>query len=87
MSKEPIREYREFKDDYAYDGGIFCNDTAKVRAAKRIVAHDLEEWERVFILTYAECGSVRELGEIFHISRHAAWSRVHAIREKIESKL
>lgn len=82
---DEIREFRDFSKDYAFDPSPFNDEDPWVRRLKEIVA-GLPIKDRVIILTYAECQSVRKLGERLHCSHTTAAKEVRRIRATIKEK-
>lgn len=81
--KELATHFRDVAKDYRYDPSIFCNEPEKVRLVKKIIDERLEDWERVVIILYADCGSLRKLAERFGMSHTTLAGFVREIKAKI----
>lgn len=82
-----VRSYKQIAQDYAYQGGVFCEDTPKVRRAKWVVEHCLTPADRTIIILYAELGSYRKLGARLGMSHTTVRKEVLRIRNIIKSNL
>ena len=78
-----VRSYKQIAQDYAYQGGVFCEDTPKVRRTKWVVEHCLTPADRTIIILYAELGSYRKLGARLRVSYVTAMREVNRIKRII----
>lgn len=82
-----VRSYKQIAQDYAYEGGVFCEDTPKVRRTKWVVEHCLTPADRTIIILYAELGSYRKLGARLGMSHTTVRKEVLRIRNIIKRNL
>lgn len=82
-----VRSYKQIAQDYAYQGGVFCEDTPKVRRTKWVVEHCLTPADRTIIILYAELGSYRKLGARLGMSHTTVRKEVLRIRNIIKRNL
>lgn len=82
-----VRSYKQIAQDYAYQGGVFCEDAPKVRRAKWVVEHCLTPADRTIIILYAELGSYRKLGALLGMSHTTVRKEVLRIRNIIKRNL
>lgn len=88
MRIDPIvRSYKSIATDYAYNGDVFCADTAKVRRMKWVVENVLTPADRTIIILYAELGSYRKLGARLGLSHTTVRKEVLRIRRIIHRNL
>lgn len=78
-----VKEYRLIKAEYAYNPDILCPDSDRVRLLKYIIDNRLDIVDRTIILLYADCQSLRKLGEILGVSHATARTEVLRIRDII----
>ena len=81
-----IRSFRELAPDYAPDDDVFNQDPERVAAAKRAV-DSLDTVDRVLMLMYADCGSLRKLGQQLGISHMTAAKEIRRIRAEVLAKI
>lgn len=74
--------YTKIRQEYAFNPDIFCPDDTRVREVKRII-EGLDEADKTIFRLYADCGSIRELAKVLHISRGSVWKEVKRIKEQI----
>ena len=86
-TKEIIRDYREIKEDYKYDGGIFCPDDDIVRRVKYIINHKLSIVDKTLILLYTEDQSYRKLGKRLNLSHMTCRKEIVRIKGIIRKEL
>lgn len=82
-----VRSYKQIAQDYAYEGGVFCEDTPKVSRTKWVVEHCLTPADRTIIILYAELGSYRKLGARLGMSHTTVRKEVLRIRNIIKRNL
>lgn len=84
--KTAVSDYRDIKEDYEFDGSIFCSDEEMVRQVKYIISQ-LPVVDRTIILLYTEYQSYRKLGQKMGLSHMTMRKEVMRIRNTILSKL
>lgn len=80
----PIR-IKEFLQEYKYDDDIFCPDSEKVRALKKIVS-ELPDVDRIVLLLYVELQSLSEVAKILQISRSSVFWEIKRIKKQVLDK-
>lgn len=80
---EVVTEYRNIKEDYAFNPSIFSNENEKVARLKYIIDNRLSVVDKTIILLYAECSSYRKLGEKMRMSHMTCRKEVLRIRDII----
>ena len=78
-----LRDYKEIRKDFEIDDSIFNAEPDKVRRIKEIVLNRLDQVERTLILLYADCGSLRDLGQRLGMSYGSVKRVLDPIKEKI----
>ena len=70
MSKEQeiVKDYKTIKEDYKFNLDIFTQDDERVSKVKYIIDNKLSQVDKTIILLYADCGSLRKLGQRMGIS-------------------
>lgn len=81
--EEIVREYRDIKEDYAYDASIFCEDDEGIIKLKEIINTKLCQVDKTIILLYADCMSYMKLGKTLGVSHMIARREVLRIRDII----
>lgn len=81
------RDYREIKQDFAFDPSIFNDEPDRVRRVKQIIAEELDPVDRVLILMYIDCGSLRKLGRRLNVSHVTINKEIRRIRQTIIDKI
>lgn len=84
MSKERdfVANYKEVRQDYAFDPSIFNDEPEKVRRIKEII-DALPEVDKILFIMYAECGSLRKLARRLGFSHMTLAKEIQRIRKKI----
>ena len=81
-----VRMFKTVEAEYGYDAGdVFCEDSPKVAALKRIVA-GLDTVDRTIIVLYCELQSTAELWKVLHVSKRTAARAVQRIKKEILDK-
>ncbi len=80
---EVVAEYRNIKQEYAFDPSIFNNDEERVARVKEIIDNRLSIVDKTIILLYADCMSFRKLGEKMKMSHMTCRKEVMRIRNII----
>lgn len=85
MSKEQelVKDYRTISQDYKFNGDIFTQDDDRVAKVKYIVDNRLSQVDRTIILLYADCGSLRKLGQRMGLSHMTMRKEIVRIRKII----
>ena len=65
---EVVKEYRQIKEDYAFNPDIMCPDDPRVARIKEIIDTKLSQVDKTIILLYADCLSYRKLGKKMRLS-------------------
>lgn len=81
------RRFVDVKKDYPYDPGIFNEEDARVRRVKEIIHTELSPVDRIIILLYIDCGSLRKLGRRFGVSYNTIAKDVRRIKLQILERL
>lgn len=80
---EVVKEFRQIRQDYAYDPDIFCQDEERVSRVKEIIDTKLSQVDKTIILLYADCLSYRKLGKKMHLSHMTIRREVMRIKQII----
>lgn len=75
--------YKTTKADYAYDGGIFAEDSPKVARVKWIIENRLDDAEKIIIRLYCELQSMAKVAKLLGIGRSTAAKEIKRLREKV----
>lgn len=81
--KEIVRDFKDIAKEYRFNGDVFCNDKDRVAKVKWIVEHRLTEADRIIIILYADCQSLRKLGRRLGISHSTLALEVNRIKAQI----
>lgn len=82
-----VREFREIRKDYAFDPSIFNDEDARIRRVKQVIMLELDPVDRILILMYADCGSLRRLGAHLGVSHTTLAKEIRRIKQEIIDKL
>lgn len=85
-SGKPEQAFRDFKDieeDYRFDPSIFTRDADKVAAVKYIIDNKLNRVDKTLILIYADCLSIRKMGQRLGFSHTTMRKEVSRIKKII----
>ena len=63
-----VREFRQIKQEYAYNPDIMSTDDPRVARLKEIIDTKLSQVDKTIILLYADCQSYRKLGKRMNLS-------------------
>lgn len=80
---EVVKEFRQIKQEYAYNRDIFSLDDPKVARLKEIIETKLSQVDKTIILLYADCQSFRELGRKMNLSHMTCYKEISRIRRLI----
>lgn len=68
QENEMVREFRQIKQEYAYNPDIMSTDDPRVARLKEIIDTKLSQADKIIILLYADCQSYRKLGRKMRLS-------------------
>ena len=77
------RNYKSIHEDYKWYGSIFSTEPDKVDRVKYIIDNILPEVDRILILLYVDCQSLRKLGKRLGLSHQTCAKEIRRIRKKI----
>ena len=77
------RNYKSIHEDYRWDGSIFSTEPDKVARVKYIIDNILPEVDRILILLYVDCQSLRKLGKRLGLSHQTCAKEIRRIRASI----
>lgn len=80
---EVVKEFRQIKQEYAYNPSVFSLDDPKVARLKEIIDTKLSQVDKTIILLYCDCQSYRELGRKMNLSHMTVRKEVIRIRKII----
>ena len=80
---EVVKEYRQIKEDYAFNPDIMCPDDPRVSRIKEIIETKLSQVDKTIILLYADCQSYRKLGKKMRLSHMTIRREVIRIKKII----
>lgn len=80
---EVVKEFRQIKQEYAYNPSVFSLDDPKVARLKEIIDTKLSQVDKTIILLYCDCQSYRELGRKMNLSHMTVRKEVLRIRKII----
>lgn len=85
MSKEQelVKDYKTIKEDYKFNPDIFSLDDERVSKVKYIIDNKLSQVDQTIILLYADCGSLRKLGQRMGMSHMTIRKEVVRIKKFI----
>lgn len=65
---EVVKEFRQIKQEYAFNPDIMCQDDPRVARLKEIIDTKLSQVDKTIILLYCDCLSYRKLGKKMNLS-------------------
>lgn len=80
---EIARDYKSIKEDYQFNPDIFTEDDERVAKVKYIIDNRLSQTDKIIILLYADCGSLRKLGQRMGMSHMTLQKQVVRIKNII----
>ena len=80
---EIVKEFRQIKQEYAFNPDIMCQDDPRVSRLKEIIDKKLSQVDKTIILLYADCLSYRKLGKKMRMSHMTIRREVIRIRKII----
>lgn len=73
-------------EEYAIDDDIFSSEDIKITRLKYII-NQLPNADKIIILMYAECQSVRKLAKILGLSHSTIYKEIKRIQKIIKDKM
>ena len=81
--KDAARDYKEIRQDYAFDPDIMNDEPERVARVKYIVNNRLNQVDRTLIILYADCQSYRKLGKRLGLSHTTVAQEINRIKAEI----
>lgn len=81
--KDAVRDYKEIRQDYAFDPDIMNDEPERVARVKYIVNNRLNQVDRTLIILYADCQSYRKLGKRLGLSHTTVAVEINRIKAEI----
>lgn len=81
--KELARNYKSIREDYTFDPSIFSVEDERTALVKYIINHRIPEVDRILILLYTDCQSLRKLGRRLGLSHQTCAKEIRRIRKEI----
>lgn len=78
-----VKEFRQIRQEYAWNPDIMNQDDVKVARVKEIIDTKLSQVDKTIILLYCDCLSYRKLGEKMHLSHMTIRREVVRIKKII----
>lgn len=78
-----VQLYKATREEYAYNDGIFSEDTPRVARTKWIIENRLDDAEKIIIRLYCELQSMAKVAKLLGIGRSTAAKEIKRIRLKI----
>lgn len=87
MSNETdiVRDYKDIREDYAYQADIFDDEPERTARVKCIIEH-LPPSDRILITMYADCQSLRKLASRLGLSHTTLRGEIVRIRQTINEQ-
>jgi len=82
-TNEVVKEFRQIKQEYAFNPDIMCQDDPRVARLKEIIDTKLSQVDKTIILLYVDCQSYRKLGKKFNMSHMTLRREVMRIKKLI----
>lgn len=83
QENEMVREFRQIKQEYAYNPDIMSTDDPRVARLKEIIDTKLSQVDKTIILLYADCQSYRKLGKRMNLSHMTCRREILRIKKII----
>ena len=80
---EVVKEFRQIKQEYAWNPDIMNPDDPRVSRVKEIIDTKLSQVDKTIILLYCDCLSYRKLGQKLHLSHMTIRREVIRIKKII----
>lgn len=81
--KDAARDYKEIRQDYAFDPDIMNDEPETLARVKYIVNNRLNQVDRTLIILYADCQSYRKLGKRLGLSHTTVMLEIRRIKAEI----
>lgn len=81
MISEVVNEFRQIRQEYAFDPSIFNADDPRVARLKEIINNKLSQADRTILLLYVDCQSYRKLGKKLNLSHMTCRREILRIRQ------
>lgn len=81
--KDAVRDYKEIRQDYAFDPDIMNDEPERGARVKYIVNNRLNQVDRTLIILYADCQSYRKLGKRLGLSHTTVAQEINRIKAEI----
>ena len=82
-TNEVVKEFRQIKQEYAFNPDIMSTDDPRVARIKEIIDTKLSQVDKTIILLYVDCQSYRKLGAKMHMSHMTMRREVMRIKKII----
>lgn len=76
--------YKTIEKDYRFRQDIFTKDSLRVRRIKYIISCRLSPADRIMILMYSDCQSLRQLAKRMGLSHKTLHNEIKRIRQIIK---
>lgn len=83
QENEMVREFRQIKQEYAYNPDIMSTDDPRVARLKEIIDTKLSQVDKTIILLYCDCQSYRKLGKRMNLSHMTCRREILRIKKII----
>lgn len=83
QENEMVREFRQIKQEYAYNPDIMSTDDPRVARLKEIIDTKLSQVDKTIILLYCDCQSYRKLGRKMKLSHMTVRREILRIKKII----
>lgn len=80
---EVVKEYRQIREEYAYNPDVMSTDEPRVARVKEIIDTKLSQVDKTIILLYCDCLSYRKLGKKMHLSHMTIRREILRIKKLI----
>lgn len=82
-TNEVVKEFRQIKQEYAFNPDIMSADEPRVARLKEIIDTKLSQVDKTIILLYCDCLSYRKLGKKMKLSHMTIRKEVLRIKKII----
>jgi len=76
-----VKEFRQIKQEYAFNRDVFSLDDPKVARLKEIIETKLSQVDRTLLLLYVDCQSYRQLGKKINLSHMSVRKEILRIKQ------
>lgn len=80
---EVVKEFRQIKQEYAFNPDIMSPDDQRVARLKEIIDTKLSQVDKTLILLYVDCQSYRKLGKKLRLSHMTCRREILRIKKII----